>query len=284
MSHKTLINGANYEVTGGKGIIDNTNYDITSGKTLIDGSGYDIPFVKGIPVSELVVGDSIYMQEYGNRVEFVLINKGLPSASTLYDASCDGLWVLRKDILKSTTITNTSTYISDYATSNIPSELDSYVAGAFDDGTKDLIKQVKIPYAAYNKNSSTGSVFSGESGLSCRAFLLCYDEVVGAHYNQGYCPSLGGWTEYYIFDKDGDNSEFLAARAKRVKYFDGSAAVWHTRSPSYDYNPKGIYAVLADGNVTYQFLNSGQTTIHLCPAMILDFSATVDENNKLITQ
>lgn len=235
----------------------------------------------GTPVSELEVGDAIYLQENGVRTEFTIINKGLPSNSTLYDSSCNGLWIVRKDILKSITHTNTSTDKNDYATSGFPSALESYVASAFDTETKNFIKQVKVPYAVYNKGNR--DVFSGASGLSCTAFLLCFDEIMGEHYNSSYCPPLGGWTEYYIYDTDGDNSVYAAAKAKRVKYLDGVAAMWYTRSPSYDYNSNGIYAVDGNGVCSYAFPSAGTTTVNICPAMVLDFSATVDEDNNLIT-
>ena len=42
MSHKTLVNGTLYDVTGGKCLIGGTGYSIKKGRTLIDGTGYDI--------------------------------------------------------------------------------------------------------------------------------------------------------------------------------------------------------------------------------------------------
>lgn len=44
MAHKTLINGTNYEVKGGKCLVNGTVYNILKGRTLIDGTGYDITF------------------------------------------------------------------------------------------------------------------------------------------------------------------------------------------------------------------------------------------------
>ncbi len=44
MSHKTLINGTDYEVKGGKCMVNGTVYDIKKGRTLISGTGYDITF------------------------------------------------------------------------------------------------------------------------------------------------------------------------------------------------------------------------------------------------
>lgn len=47
MSHKTLVNGTVYEVTGGKCMVNGTVYNILKGRTLIGGTGYDIKFSDG---------------------------------------------------------------------------------------------------------------------------------------------------------------------------------------------------------------------------------------------
>lgn len=44
MSHRTLIDGTGYDITGGRTLIDGTGYDIKGGRTLVDGVGYDISF------------------------------------------------------------------------------------------------------------------------------------------------------------------------------------------------------------------------------------------------
>lgn len=44
MAHKTLVNGAGYEVQGGKCLVNGTVYSIKKGRTLIGGTGYDITF------------------------------------------------------------------------------------------------------------------------------------------------------------------------------------------------------------------------------------------------
>lgn len=46
MSHKTLISGTAYEISGGKTLIDGTAYSIKNGKTLVDGTVYEVGFVK----------------------------------------------------------------------------------------------------------------------------------------------------------------------------------------------------------------------------------------------
>ena len=43
-THKTLVNGTAYDVTGGKCLVNGTVYSIKKGRTLIGGTGYDITF------------------------------------------------------------------------------------------------------------------------------------------------------------------------------------------------------------------------------------------------
>lgn len=69
-THKALINGTIYEVTGGKCLVNGTVYNILKGRTLIAGTGYDIKFsgpqtwilkenpVKNAGMSELVAFES----------------------------------------------------------------------------------------------------------------------------------------------------------------------------------------------------------------------------------
>lgn len=52
MSHRAMIDGTVYEVTGGKTMVDGTVYSITGGKTLVDGTVYSIDFGSAeVPVS-----------------------------------------------------------------------------------------------------------------------------------------------------------------------------------------------------------------------------------------
>lgn len=52
----------------------------------------------GILASALPVGSTVKLMEGGSAVEYLVVNQGIPSNSSLYDASCDGTWLLRKDI------------------------------------------------------------------------------------------------------------------------------------------------------------------------------------------
>lgn len=60
-SHKTLVSGTAYEITGGKVLVSGTAYDISIGKTMVDGTVYDIEFPSsGITVNITGTGSSSY--------------------------------------------------------------------------------------------------------------------------------------------------------------------------------------------------------------------------------
>ena len=44
MSHKPMIDGVAYEISGGKTLVDGTAYSIKNGKTLVGGTAYEVAF------------------------------------------------------------------------------------------------------------------------------------------------------------------------------------------------------------------------------------------------
>ena len=93
--HKTLIDGTGYEIKSGRALIAGTGYDIKKGRTLIGGTGYDIKFAT--PIGELLAGTVVYMNVDGTRTPYIIVHQGNPDTS-VYGASCNGTWVLMKDI------------------------------------------------------------------------------------------------------------------------------------------------------------------------------------------
>ena len=213
MSHKTLISGTAYEVVGGAQMIDGTKFQMGGGKTILGGTGYDIPFATGIPIGNLAVGSAVAL----NIGNFIVVHQGKPSS--LYDDSCNGTWLLMKDIYEKRRWN--SERVNDYANS----EINSYLNGTFftllDSKAQKAIKEVKIPYRA---GSGYGpNITSGENGLLVKSFLLSATEVnLGAPYEP---PNEGACLSYFSGTKQGTGD------AKRIAYLNGSATAWWTRSP-----------------------------------------------------
>lgn len=69
------------------------------GKVIMSGI---VPTLKapstGILAQDIAVGSVVKLMEGGTAVEYLVVNQGIPENSSLYDASCDGTWLLRKDI------------------------------------------------------------------------------------------------------------------------------------------------------------------------------------------
>lgn len=212
MAHKTLIGGTSYEISGGKTLVDGTAYSISGGKTLVGGTAYKIGLGGGgATLGNLPVGSSVYVKRAGVSIEFIVVHQGLPDAN-LYDASCDGTWLLMKNIFSTSQIWDSTD--NDYANSDVKKMLDSefiyYDVNA-------SIKQVKLPY--HKGTGSGGSVSSGANGLSARLFLLSARETGGGQYDTA--PMDGALLDCF-------NGSWTNLKA----YYNGILTDWYLRSPS----------------------------------------------------
>lgn len=168
--------------------------------------------VLGKKASDYDVGESVFLNVNGVKKEFLVVNQGIPSS--LYDASCDGTWLLMKDVYENRVwdVTN-----HDYANSDIHAYLNNTFFGLFNADIKSIIKQVKIPYRAGTGGST--AVSSGANGLSTKIFLLSSVEV--GLYSSGK-PIDGEILNYFV----------NATESKRIGYLNGSAVAWWLRTPS----------------------------------------------------
>lgn len=188
------------------------------------------------------VGDIVKLKENGVAVNYIVVHQGLPSS--IYDSSCNGTWLLRKDFAE--TMVWNSTADNNYEESEIHSWLNSTMLPKYDDNIQSEIKQVKIPY---RKNGGIdGTDCSGANGLSTKIFLLSCYEVGWTTESSGF-PVDGAKLDYF---EDGNNP---SANSKRVE---GLAARWWLRSPSknnasvvwqvdYSGNYEGLASVYSDG-------------------------------------
>ena len=94
--HKTMIDGTGYEIKSGRVLIAGTGYGVKKGRTLIGGTGYDIKF--GVPVGELAVGTSVFMNVNGVRKEFIVGHQGNLTLTYSDSEFSSGTWLLMRDI------------------------------------------------------------------------------------------------------------------------------------------------------------------------------------------
>ena len=170
-----------------------------------------------VTLSSKAIGSTIKLKVNGSAKDFIVVHQGKPSS--VYDDSCNGTWLLMKDIYESRQWHSSNT--NDYANSTIHSYLNGTFLAMFDSNIQKAIKQVKLPYRKGSGTSTT--VTSGSNGLSAKIFLLSATET---SFSFSYMPS-GEGAELAYFKGCADNS----SDSKRVAYLNGSAAYWWLRSP-----------------------------------------------------
>ena len=178
------------------------------------------------------VGSIVKIKVNGASKDFIVVQQGNPNTST-YDSSCNGTWLLMKDIYTTSTFGNNNSYKD--------SSIHTYLNGTFynliDSNIRAAIKQVKIPYQ--NGTGSGGSLATGSNGLSTKVFLLSGYEVGWTTSDNGYFPKDGVRLAYF-----GNSS---SGNSKRIAYNGSSAAIWWLRSPNAN-NGNSVWRVGTGGS------------------------------------
>lgn len=216
-------------------------------------------------LSSKAIGSTIKLKVNGSAKDFIVVHQGKPSS--VYDDSCNGTWVLMKDIYTTYTFGNNNSYKD--------SSIHTYLNGTFynliDSDIRAAIKQVKIPYQN-GTGGGDGSLATGANGLSTKVFLLSGYEV--------------GWTtsDDRNFPKDGIRLAYFGSgsggNSKRVAYNGSSTAMWWLRSPHTD-NYGSVWAVNTEGSY-----DAGRWNYHSCgvrPALILPSTLLVSDDGTVST-
>lgn len=170
------------------------------------------------------VGSIVKIKVNGASKDFIVVQQGLPSSA--YDASCNGVWVVMKDIYTTMKWDGSN---NDYLNSDMTAYLNGTFISLIDADIRNAIKQVKIPYTNYSNNN----VMSGSNGLSCKVFLLSGTEV--------------GFSGVSYMNTEGAKLSYFDSASKRVAYNGSSAAIWWLRSP-YTSGSSSVWDVSTDGS------------------------------------
>ena len=224
----------------------------------------------GILASTLPVGSTVKLMEAGTAVEYLVVNQGIPGNSNLYDASCDGTWLLRKDIHSERQWRTPN--LNSYEYSDIHSWLNGDFFNSFGTAERAVIKQVKIPYRS--GHGDDGTIQSGTNGLSCKVFLLGGYELGWTTSDSSYFPVDGAKLSYF------ESGTGTSANNKRIAYLNGSAAIWLLRSPDTG-NTARVWNVLSDGDYSY---DNASYWHGIRPALILPGNALFDETTMLLKE
>ena len=218
-----------------------------------------------VTLSSKAIGSTIKLKVNGSAKDFIVVHQGKPSS--VYDDSCNGTWLLMKDIYENRQWHSSNT--NDYANSTIHSYLNSTFLNLFESNIKNAIKQVKLPYRKGSGTSTT--VTSGSNGLSAKIFLLSATET---SFSFSSMPS-GEGAELAYFKGCADNS----SDSKRVAYLNGSATSWWLRSPYCGYLD---YALYVNSNGDWG-LNLCSRSCGIRPALILPSTLLVSDDGTVST-
>ena len=206
------------------------------------------------------VGSAIKIKVNGTVKDFIIVHQGIPDAG-IYDASCDGTWLLMKDIYTASAFSSNN---NSYKDSGIHSYLNGTFFNLIDTDIRNVIKQVKIPYQ--NGTSSGGSLATGANGLSTKVFLLSGYEVGWTTSDSIYFPRDGAKLDYFGSGSGGNG--------KRVAYNGSSAAIWWLRSP-YTNGNYNVWYVNSAGSNDYNWYGN---SYGVRPAFILPSTLVVSDD------
>ena len=212
------------------------------------------------------VGSTVKIKVNGTVKDFIIIHQGKPSS--VYDDSCNGTWLLMKDIYEKRQWNSSNT--NDYANSTIHSYLNSTFLNLLESNIKTAIKQVKLPYRKGSGSSET--VTSGSNGLSAKIFLLSAAET---SFNHVYMPS-GEGTELAYFKGCADDG----SDSKRVANFGRWADFWWLRSPSCSGYSTYVLYVNSDGGLDDY---GGSSGYGIRPAFVLPSTLLVSDDGTVST-
>ena len=197
------------------------------------------------------VGSIVKIKVNGASKDFIVVQQGLPSSA--YDASCNGVWVVMKDIYTTMKWDGSN---NDYLNSDMTAYLNGTFISLIDADIRNAIKQVKIPYTNYSNNN----VMSGSNGLSCKVFLLSGTEV--------------GFSGVSYMNTEGAKLSYFDSASKRVAYNGSSAAIWWLRSPNAN-GGSSVWCVDADGSYDSYWYNN---SYGVRPAFILPSTLVVSDD------
>ena len=197
------------------------------------------------------VGSIVKIKVNGAAKDFIIVHQGLPSSA--YDASCNGVWVVMKDIYTTMKWDGSN---NDYLNSDMTAYLNGTFISLIDADIRNAIKQVKIPYTNYSNNN----VMSGSNGLSCKVFLLSGTEV--------------GFSGVSYMNTEGAKLSYFDSASKRVAYNGSSAAIWWLRSPCTGVNYY-VWFVSTDGSGNFGWYSN---SCGVRPAFILPSTLVVSDD------
>lgn len=238
-----------YTLTGGKAIAAEKVYTLTGGIARLW-------YQRGTPLGTLAVGSTVKIAVGGTDYDWLVVHQGLPGS--MYDASCNGTWLLMKDIY---TIMKFDSRSNLFVNSSLLQYLSTTFYDAIDANVRKLIKVATIPYIDRNYTDAASS-----GNLRAWVFLLSMTEV-------GFVDTP---SSHMLIE--GAKLSYFNSRSK-IAYFGEEAAAWWSRTP-YDASKRDVWYIESNGDSAYI-----DVTMFYCgvrPCMILPQDALVDDTGHII--
>lgn len=190
------------------------------------------------PASNLSIGETVSINIDGEPYEFIVVHQGLPSSG--YDASCNGTWLLMKDIYTLHHFTY-ETYNEEYDWyDGDPWEYSKYtkiaeclndIYNKIDPTIKQSIVTANIPSQYYYDriNGSDYDPYYKSSVTAMPVFLLSTAEL-------GCGTTQSNGSKYYDYYQEGDTLDYFtyghdsAANSRRIAFYNSTATSWWTRT------------------------------------------------------
>jgi len=219
---------------------------------------------KELTIGSLPVGSLLKIAENGITQQYIIVNQGNPNTA-LYDISCNGTWVMRKNVAGYETWNSESN--NYYVNSTVHKYLNDTIFKEFSGTVQATIKSIKLPYS---EGYGSQVIDSGSNGLSTKVFLLSGYEIGFTTSDGSGFPLDGEKLSYF------ESGKSASANKKRIAMTaDGSRPYyWWTRSPYLTSGYYYIWNLTTEGNVDY---NSCTQKYGVRPAMILNSAAIVSQ-------
>ena len=169
------------------------------------------------------VGSTVTLKVNGADAEFLVVHQGNPDPD-VYDPSCEGTWLLMKDVYSQRPWGSASCY----ADAPVHTWLNSTFLELLDSGIRPAVKTVRLPYA------EGSDVHTGAEGVSAQIFLLSMREMGTPAAQKTGLADEGALLDYFT-DGDGGADPLRASSARywtRSPYTGGGGNVWSVAGES----------------------------------------------------
>lgn len=216
-----------------------------------------------VDLSKVKVGDEVLLPYNDVMVPHIVVHIGNPDPS-MYDSSCDGVWLLRKNAPEQGGWNPNGTNTLDGST--IITSMAGYALN-YSSEVQNVIKTIKIPYCVGGGSSTVNSL---TNGLSCKLFPLSSIEL-------GYTPDTTLGT--FNMPVDGVNFSYFSSDSRRNL---SNQSYW-TRTPFTNNNNYAFNITELGGIGNSGHVNNARMGYNYCFIMPTTFNQTyyVDSSNNI---